>query len=402
MSWDFLKITLAAPKKAEIVIYEYIGPKNFEGKGVDASSVKAKLDQFGELDEITLRINSPGGNVFHGLAIYNLLATHPARKIVYVDGLAASAASLIAMAGDEIVMNSGSLMMVHEASMIVSGQKGDLENAIRMLESVNSSCTAIYAQKTGLSEEVVRSLLKATTWMTDAQAVEKKFAHRINSSTKAAAATLDPQQFSNAPDWVKARCVAAPTGSGSQETPSMTTQTPAPAPATPAPAATAVTTSAATSAGGTPVAAAPAPAAPAATVPAATAPVAAPAATAPVAPVLSAADLVAQERERSSKIVALCGQAGHPELAAKWIEDPAMTVEAATSQLFSQVCSERAPLAAAAGTTSGGSKDPTAEFQQEYARNQALYAEMGVSVEEYVESCLVTAGEKKLATASKK
>lgn len=175
-------------------------------------------------------------------------------------------------------------------------------------------------------------------------------------------------------------------------------QTPASAPATPAPAATAAPPVASTAAAATPAATAqvaPAATAPVATAPAAVAPVAS------VAPVQSAPDLVAQERERSSRIVALCSQAGHPELAAKWIEDPAMTVEAATSQLFSQVCSERAPLADAGGAAQGGGKDPTAEYKKEYAANKQLYAEMDLSEEQYVESCLVSAGEKKLTTAAK-
>jgi len=82
--WGFLKITLAAPKKAEITVYEQIGPKDWDGNGVDASSVQKQLADLGPLDEISIRINSPGGNAFHGLAIYNILKTNSAKKIVYV------------------------------------------------------------------------------------------------------------------------------------------------------------------------------------------------------------------------------------------------------------------------------------------------------------------------------
>lgn len=382
--WNFLQISMAAPKKAEIVIYDRIGPKDWDGRGVDASQVKKDLDSLGELDEITLRINSPGGNVFHGLAIYNLLATHKAKKVVQVDGVAASAASLIAMAGDEIVMNTGSLMMIHETSMAAYGRRSELEKALQMIDMANTSIVGIYQKRTGLPEQEIRDLLRAETWMTDQQAVEKKFAHRVNENVKAVAATLEPQQFSNAPDWVKARCVAAPTGSGKQETPSMTTQTPAPAPvpATAPAASTQVAPVAVTAA--TPAAASPA------------APVAPEAASPATAP-----DAVARERERSSKIVALCAQAGHSELAAKWIEDPSMSVEQATSQLFAQVCAERAPLATAAGSSQQTPADPTAEYKKEYAANKQLYAEMDLSEEQYVESCLVSAGEKKLTTAAK-
>lgn len=125
---------------------------------------------------ITVRINSPGGDVFAGVAIYNMLAEHSGEVTVKVDGLAASIASLIAMAGDKIVMLPGSMMMVHQPWTFAAGNADDLGEVIESLKKIGESMTPIYATRTGLSEERVNELLKAETWMTANDAVELGFA----------------------------------------------------------------------------------------------------------------------------------------------------------------------------------------------------------------------------------
>lgn len=125
---------------------------------------------------ITVRINSPGGDVFAGVAIYNMLAEHSGEVTVKVDGLAASIASLIAMAGDKIVMLPGSMMMVHQPWSFAAGNADELEEVIESLKKIGESMTPIYATRTGLSEERVNELLKAETWMTANDAVELGFA----------------------------------------------------------------------------------------------------------------------------------------------------------------------------------------------------------------------------------
>lgn len=125
---------------------------------------------------LTVRINSPGGDVSAGVSIYNMLNEHDGVVTVKVDGIAASIASLISMAGDKIVMLPGSMMMVHLPWTIAAGNSEDMEQAIDMLKKTGESMIPIYAARTGLSEERVEELLKAETWMTAQDAVDLGFA----------------------------------------------------------------------------------------------------------------------------------------------------------------------------------------------------------------------------------
>lgn len=126
--------------------------------------------------DVTVRINSPGGDVHAGVAIYNNLVEHEGNISVKVDGLAASAASFIAMAGDNITMLPGSMMMVHEPWTLAAGNSDDISEAVEMLKKTTESMIPIYANRTGLSEERIRELLKAETWMSAEDAVELGFA----------------------------------------------------------------------------------------------------------------------------------------------------------------------------------------------------------------------------------
>lgn len=125
---------------------------------------------------VTVRINSPGGDTFAGIAIYNALNDHDGEVTVKVDGVAASAASFIAMSGDKIIMLPGSMMMVHEPWTFAAGNQNDLEEVIQMLKTTNDSMVALYAARTSLDESRIRELLKAETWMTANEAVELGFA----------------------------------------------------------------------------------------------------------------------------------------------------------------------------------------------------------------------------------
>lgn len=125
---------------------------------------------------ITVRINSPGGDVFAGVSMYNALLEYSGEVTVKIDGLAASVASLVAMAGDNIVMLPGAMMMVHQPWTIAMGNADDMKEVADMLEKIGGSITAIYAARTGLSEERVTELLKAETWMDGPNAVELGFA----------------------------------------------------------------------------------------------------------------------------------------------------------------------------------------------------------------------------------
>lgn len=125
-------------------------------------------------------INSPGGEVFAGAAIYNALARYSGRKTVRVDGVAASMASVIAMVGDEIIMSPGSTMMIHRPMVGAYGNVNDLNKAIEMLEALEETVLPIYMDKTGLSKDEVMELLDKETWMSADKTVELGFADRVD------------------------------------------------------------------------------------------------------------------------------------------------------------------------------------------------------------------------------
>ena len=126
--------------------------------------------------DIVIKLNSPGGDVFEGIAVYNYLKNLDNNVIVEVTALAASAASIIAMAGDEILMNTGSQMMVHEASTITWGNKSDHYKAINALESVDESLVSVYAERTGLDRGIISDWLTDEKWFTAEEAVEQGLA----------------------------------------------------------------------------------------------------------------------------------------------------------------------------------------------------------------------------------
>ena len=174
-----------APNKApEIYIYDEIGP-DWLGMISDETVIKA-LDQIGDVREIVVRINSPGGDVFDGVSIFNVLrrTSDAGTKIsVKIDGLAASAASLIAMAGDTIEMADNAMMMIHNAWAIAAGDKHELRHMGDVLEKIDANVLVnVYTARTGLPSEEIISMMDAETWLTAKQAVDKGLADRITPS----------------------------------------------------------------------------------------------------------------------------------------------------------------------------------------------------------------------------
>lgn len=166
---------------ATMLIYGEIGSWG----DVDARSVVNKIDG-ADVDEFIVRINSPGGSAFDGIAIYNALKRHTAKVAVTVDGQAGSAASIIAMAGDTIHMPTGSYIWIHNAWMYAEGEAGELRKQADMLDALNSEIAAIYVERTGLAPERVRQLMDETTWMNPQQAIGMGFATSIESRAVAA------------------------------------------------------------------------------------------------------------------------------------------------------------------------------------------------------------------------
>ncbi len=172
--WMFKALSADA---AELLIYGTIGDTEWDD--VDAKSFFRELKSLGDVREITVRINSPGGDVFTAQAIYNQLKTHPAKVTVYIDGLAASAASLIAMAGDWVVMPANALMMIHNPQTLAWGDANDLQKGIEVLEKVKETMLEVYQAKTGLDKETLLELIDDETWLTAEEAVEWGFADEV-------------------------------------------------------------------------------------------------------------------------------------------------------------------------------------------------------------------------------
>lgn len=183
-SWYSIKAK--AEQSAEIAIYDDIGAwgvtaKQFIG---DLKAISAK--------SIKLSISSYGGSVFDALAMYNALRQHDADIEVVVMGVAASAASLVAMAGDKIVMPENAFMMVHNPLNFAYGNAEDLREMADVLDKIGASLIATYVARTGLPEEEVKALLDAETWLNAEEAVAKGFADELQPALKiAASADMD-------------------------------------------------------------------------------------------------------------------------------------------------------------------------------------------------------------------
>ncbi|MFC4623831.1 head maturation protease, ClpP-related [Daeguia caeni] len=173
-----------ADADATISIFDVIGEDGWTGGGVTAERISAALRSIGNRDVI-VRINSPGGDMFEGIAIYNLLRTHPAKVTVEVLGWAASAASIIAMAGDVIRMGLGSFMMVHNAWGLVIGNRHDLREAASLFDEFDAAIADIYHARTGMDRVSIERLMDAETFMTAAQAVEYGFADAVDDGVAA-------------------------------------------------------------------------------------------------------------------------------------------------------------------------------------------------------------------------
>lgn len=148
--------------------------------GISAKDVSSALDQLGDqVTEVRLRVNSPGGEVWEGMAILNALRAHQAKVVAVVDGLAASAASFIVAAADERVMSPGTQMMIHDASAFAIGNAETMAKAQRMLDSTSDSIASIYADAAGGTAEEWRAAMREETWYTADEAVAAGLADRV-------------------------------------------------------------------------------------------------------------------------------------------------------------------------------------------------------------------------------
>lgn len=178
---------------AEVLIYDEIG-----AYGVTAKGFLAELGALPDDAAIDLRLNSPGGSVFDAVAIYNALKRHPGEITVWIDGIAASAASYIAMAGDQIVMPENAFLMIHDPSGLVIGTAEDMRSTAEALDKVKASLVQGYAGKSGKPDDEIAALMAAETWLDAKDALELGFIDRIAGPVKLAA-SFDVARFRNAP-----------------------------------------------------------------------------------------------------------------------------------------------------------------------------------------------------------
>jgi len=190
MSNKFWNFKNKDEKSGELMLYGDISTSTWWGDEVTPKQFKADLDALGDVGSLNIYINSGGGDVFAGQAIHSMLKRHKAVKTVFIDGIAASIASVIAMAGDKIVMPKNAMMMIHNASTIAIGNKETFRKLADDLEKIDGSIVAVYIAKTGLKENEIQEKMDAETWFSAQEAVDQGFADEVEEE-KLLTASLD-------------------------------------------------------------------------------------------------------------------------------------------------------------------------------------------------------------------
>lgn len=153
-----------------------------DDKFIDAKLIRDQLESV--KNDITIRLNSPGGDVFQGVEIYNYLKDHPSHITVEVMGEACSAATFICAGADEVIMNTGTTFMIHNAITGLWGNKNDLKRAVEMMETIDDSIISIYEERTGQSREQLQLWMDNETFFTADEAVQYGFATSVKSKPK--------------------------------------------------------------------------------------------------------------------------------------------------------------------------------------------------------------------------
>ena len=161
-----------------IDVYDAIGENSMTGYGVTARGVSDTLRIIGNRD-VVVHINSPGGDFFEGVAIYNLLRMHPHAVHVKIMGLAASAASIIAMAGDVVSIADAGFVMIHNSMALLMGNRHDMRAAADMLEPFDAAMANVYAARTGQKVSAIDAWMDSETWFYGSQAIEAGFADDV-------------------------------------------------------------------------------------------------------------------------------------------------------------------------------------------------------------------------------
>ena len=173
--WNWLRND--ADGESELYLDGAIASETWWGDEVTPAAFQAELKQ--HTGDVTVWINSPGGDVFAAAQIYTMLRNHPGKVTVKIHGIAASAASVVAMAGDTTLISPVGMLMIHNPSTMAAGEKKDMEQAIAVLEEVKESILNAYAAKTGLSRNRLAKMMDAETWLNANEAMRLGFVDGI-------------------------------------------------------------------------------------------------------------------------------------------------------------------------------------------------------------------------------
>ncbi|WP_247538444.1 head maturation protease, ClpP-related [Ralstonia pseudosolanacearum] len=213
-------VVASADNEVTVYLYDYIVSDDWWG-GVSATAFVKELAGI-TADVIRLRVNSPGGDVFAARAMEAALRGHAAKIIVHVDGLAASAASFLIMAADEIEVSDGAFIMIHKAWTALWGNADDLRAGAELLDKIDSTLVNTYAQRTGQAPDDIAAWMAAETWFGADDAVERGFADRKSDASgqpAAKASAWNLRAYTNAPKPASAAPPAGPTASPPAEPP---------------------------------------------------------------------------------------------------------------------------------------------------------------------------------------
>jgi ATP-dependent protease ClpP protease subunit len=196
-SKSWFKIENKAADEATVTVYDEIS-----SWGITAKEFVSELKDI-TAKTINLRINSPGGNVFDGITIHNALKEHSAQVKVHVDGLAASIASIIAMAGDEIRMAKNSFLMIHNAWAFTAGNAAELRKLAGTLDKVDATLVQTYQDRTGASKADIKQMMADETWLNADEALAAGFCDAVGDKVEAQA-RFDLSKFNKVPHAVAA------------------------------------------------------------------------------------------------------------------------------------------------------------------------------------------------------
>ncbi|MEW6462943.1 MAG: head maturation protease, ClpP-related [Pseudomonadota bacterium] len=184
-------IQAAAVDDNSISIFDVIGQDYWTGEGVTAKRIAGALRAIGE-DDVVVNVNSPGGDMFEGLAIYNLLREHQGHVTVKILGVAASAASIIAMAGDEVQIARAGFLMIHNAWTYAAGNRHDFRAYADYLEPFDAAMADVYVARSGQDAKAIERMMDGETWIGGSKAIDQGFADTLLASDEVAAGDERP------------------------------------------------------------------------------------------------------------------------------------------------------------------------------------------------------------------